>query len=157
VVDKKADQQTVRAGGLAGYQITARNRGRVTDRNVQVCDRVPRQMTFVRADRKLTRVGGRRCLLIPRLAPGQRVSFHIDLRVDANASPGLKANIADVTPGVEPPGSPVAPAADPAPGVPAAPGARPARVAVRGTRTPVRTARATVRVLPRPTRPSFTG
>ena len=171
VVDKKADQQTVRAGGLAGYQITARNRGRVTDRNVQVCDRVPRQMTFVRADRKLTRVGGRRCLLIPRLAPGQRVNFHIDLRVDANASPGLKANIADVTPGVEPPGSPVeppgspvappgspvAPAADPAPGVPAAPGARPARVAVRGTRTPVRTARATVRVLPRPTRPSFTG
>ena len=59
VIDKKADQQTVRAGGLAGYQITVRNRGSGSDRNVQVCDRVPRRMTFVRADRKLRRVGAR--------------------------------------------------------------------------------------------------
>jgi uncharacterized repeat protein (TIGR01451 family) len=88
VIDKKADQQTVRPGGLAGYQITVRNRGSGSDRNVQVCDRVPRRMTFVRADRKLRRVGGRRCLVIPRLRPGQRVGLHVEFRVDASAPPG---------------------------------------------------------------------
>jgi uncharacterized repeat protein (TIGR01451 family) len=157
VIDKKADQQTVRPGGLAGYQITVRNRGSGSDRNVQVCDRVPRRMTFVRADRKLRRVGGRRCLVIPRLMPGQRVSLHVEFRVDASAPPGRVANIADVTPGVEPPGPPAAPVADPPPGLPAAPGARPARLAVRGSRAADRKARAVVTVLPRRARPNFTG
>ena len=158
VIAKTADTRTVRAGGLAGYQITVRNRGSGSDRNVQVCDRVPRRMTFVRADRNLRRVGGRRCLVIPRLDPGQRARLHAVFRVSPNAPQGTVTNIADVTPGVEPPGSTAAPpAADPPPGVPAAPGARPSRVAVRGTRTPVRRARATVRVLPRRTRPNFTG
>ena len=157
VIDKKADQQTVRPGGLAGYQITVRNRGSGSDRNVQVCDRVPRRMTFVRADRKLRRVGGRRCLVIPRLRPGQRVGLHVEFRVDASAPPGRVANIADVTPGVEPPGPPVAPVADPAPGLPAAPGASPARVAGARARAAGRRARAVVTVLPRRTRPNFTG
>jgi uncharacterized repeat protein (TIGR01451 family) len=157
VIDKKADQQTVRPGGLAGYQITVRNRGSGSDRNVQVCDRVPRRMTFVRADRKLRRVGERRCLVIPRLRPGQRVGLHVEFRVDPSAPPGRVANIADVTPGVEPPGPPTAPVADPAPGLPAAPGASPARVAGARARAAGRRARTVVTVLPRRTRPNFTG
>ena len=52
-------------------------------------------MTFVSANRKLRRVGRRRCLVIPLLKPGQRVSFHLMLRVDANAPPGTLDNIAD--------------------------------------------------------------
>ena len=106
VIDKEADAPTVRAGGLAGYTISVRNRGRLSARNVRVCDRVPRGMTFVGANRKLSRLGERRCLLIPRLGPGQRVSLHVDFRVDGSAPTGTVANIADVTPGVEPPGSP---------------------------------------------------
>ena len=121
----------MRAGGLAGYQITVRNRGAGSDRNVQVCDRVPRGMTFVRADRPLRRVGGRRCLVIPRLGPGQRVSIHVTLRVDANAPPGTLANIADVTPGVETAGLAHCAGNRPGPGVAAAPGAPP-RGRVRG-------------------------
>ncbi len=78
------------AGGLAGYRITVRNRGRLAARNVRVCDHIPRQMTFVSADRKLRRIGRRRCLTIPRLRPGQRVSFHVVLRVNANAPPGTR-------------------------------------------------------------------
>jgi hypothetical protein len=38
-------------------------------------------MTFVSANRRLRRIGRQRCLLIPRLRPGQRASFvTLDLR-----------------------------------------------------------------------------
>ena len=100
-IEKTADSPTVTAGGRAGYQITVRNRGRLAARNLRVCDRIPRRMTFVSADRKLRRIGRQRCLVIPRLRPGQRVSFHLVLQVNANAPPGTLANIAEVTP---PPG-----------------------------------------------------
>ena len=103
-IEKKADARTVSPGGRVGYRITVRNRGRLSARNVLVCDRIPREMTFVSADRKLLRLGRRRCLLIPHLAPGQRVSFHLVLHVDAHAPPGTEANVAEETPGAEPPG-----------------------------------------------------
>jgi uncharacterized repeat protein (TIGR01451 family) len=105
VIVKTADQRTVRAGSLAGYQITARNRGTGSDRNVRVCDRIPRGTRFVRSDRMLRAVGTRRCLLIPLLRAGQSVSFHVTLRVNANAAPGTKANTADITPAVTPTGT----------------------------------------------------
>ncbi len=146
VIDKEADAPTVRAGGLAGYTITVRNRGRLSASNVRVCDRVPRGMTFVGASRKLSRLGGRRCLLIPRLGPGQRASLHVDFRVDGSAPTGTVANIADVTPGVDPPGSPQSAGAGDVPG----PLAARARVAVKR-------ATAVVRVLARRFLPIVTG
>jgi uncharacterized repeat protein (TIGR01451 family) len=103
-VDKEADARTVSAGGLAGYRITVRNRGRAVARNVRVCDRIPRGMTFVGANRTLSRLGRQRCLVIPRLRPGQSVSFHIVLQVDADAQ-GTVTNIAEVTP--SPPAAPI--------------------------------------------------
>jgi uncharacterized repeat protein (TIGR01451 family) len=146
-IDKQADAPTVRAGGLEGYSITVRNRGSTVARNLRVCDHIPRPMTFVRADHKLARVGRQRCLAIPRLTPGQRVSVHLDLRVDANAPLGTLANIADITPGV--PGLPL----------PAALGSDlPGPVAAAGTRVAgVKRARAVVKVLARRIRPNFTG
>jgi uncharacterized repeat protein (TIGR01451 family) len=105
-VDKEADARTVSAGGLAGYRITVRNRGRAIASNVRVCDRIPRGMMFVSADRRLGRSGGQRCLVIPRLRPGQPVSFHIVLQVDADAPPGTVTNIAEITP--KPPAAPIA-------------------------------------------------
>jgi uncharacterized repeat protein (TIGR01451 family) len=123
-VEKDVDQSTVSAGGRVGYRITVRNRGRAVARHVRVCDRVPRRMTFVSADRKLRRLGRLRCLVIPLLRPGQRVSFHIVLQVDADAPPGAMDNMADVTP-VPPttPGSPEPgpPATNPPPVRPAPP------------------------------------
>ena len=145
VIDKEADAGTVIAGGDAGYTITVRNRGRGSAGNVRVCDRVPRGMTFVGASRKLSRIGGRRCFVIPRLGPGQRASVHVDFRVDGSAPTGTVANIADVTPGVEPPGSP-GPAAGDVPG----PLAARARLAVKR-------ATAVVRVLQRRFQPIVTG
>jgi uncharacterized repeat protein (TIGR01451 family) len=110
-IEKEADVRTVSPGGLVSYRITVRNRGRLDTRNLLVCDRIPREMTFVGADRRLLRLGRRRCLLIPRLGPGQRTSIHVVLHVDANAAPGTEANVADETPGVKPPGSPPPPPA----------------------------------------------
>jgi uncharacterized repeat protein (TIGR01451 family) len=122
-IEKTADSPTVTAGGRAGYQITVRNRGRLPARNLRACDRIPRGMTFVSADRKLRRVGRARCLVIPLLRPGQRVSVHLVLQVNANASPGtLTTNTGDITP--LPPASPPPasePGTPPAPGTPAVP------------------------------------
>jgi uncharacterized repeat protein (TIGR01451 family) len=107
-IEKQADERTVTRGGHVGYRITVRNRGHLSARDYRVCDRIPRGMTFVSADRKLLGVGDRRCLVIPSLAPGQRFSFHVVLRADANAPPGDVDNIAEETP-VAPPGLPVVP------------------------------------------------
>jgi uncharacterized repeat protein (TIGR01451 family) len=108
-IEKKADAHTVRPGGRIGYRITAHNRGRLAARNLLVCDHFPPEMTFVSADRKLLRRRHRRCLLVPRLAAGQRASFHLVLQLDANAPPGTEDNIAEETPGVEPAVPPPAP------------------------------------------------
>ena len=150
-IDKQADAPTVRAAGLEGYSITARNRGSTVARNLRVCDHLPPHTTFVRADRKLTRVGRQRCLVIPSLSPNQHVSVHLDLRVDANAPPGTLANIADITPGV--PALALLPAVlgSDLPGPVAAAGTRAAGV------KRVKRARAVVKVLARRIQPNFTG
>src|SRR5512132_514869 len=149
-IEKKADQSTVRAGGRVGYRLTVRNRGRLAARNLRACDQIPRQMTFVSADRRLRRIGRQRCLTIPRLRPGRRVSFHLVLQVRANAPQATVTHIGDVTP---PPITPPSPAE---PGSPASPGGPPA---VIGKPKPIARARASVRVLKRVRlkRPPFTG
>lgn len=147
MIDKDADRSTVRAGGRVGYRMTMRNRGRAIARNLRVCDHVPRLMTFVRADRKLRRLGRQRCLMIPRLRPGQRVSFHLVLQVSADAPQVTVANIGDIT---RPPATPGSPAERPRAGAPPRVLAK-ARAIVRG--------RAIVRILKRVNakRPTFTG
>ena len=97
-IEKQADVRTVSPGGHVRYRLTVRNRGRLSERDLLLCDHIPRHTTFVSADRKLRRVGGRRCLFIPRLGPGQRASVHLLLHVDANAPPGNLDNIADIEP-----------------------------------------------------------
>ena len=143
IVDKEADSPTVTAGGPAGFRITVTNRGRVTARNWWVCDRIPRLMTFVRATGKLRRLGRLRCLVVPRLRPHQRASFHLTLRVSPRAPSATTTNTAEVIPGL-PPGSP---------GTPPRGGIPPAQV-------PIGKAAAMVKVrhpVPRPPAPPVTG
>jgi uncharacterized repeat protein (TIGR01451 family) len=158
VIDKDVDQRTVVAGGTVGYRITVRNRGRVAVRRHLVCDHVPRRMTFVSANRRLLRLGRLRCLVIPRLRPGQRVSFHIVLRVDANAPEGRMENIADITP------PPALPGTD-SPAVPPRPGAPPEAIEIEKPKA-IEKAKALVKVVKRvkvnraqrrSSRPPFTG
>jgi uncharacterized repeat protein (TIGR01451 family) len=104
-IEKTASTRTVHPGGLVTYKLTVRNRSRLAERNLQLCDRIPRQATFVSASRKLRHVGSKRCLLISRLRPSQRFSFNIVLRVNPNARPGTLDNTGEETP-VEPPNVP---------------------------------------------------
>ncbi len=158
-IEKTADSPTVTAGGRAGYRITVRNRGRLAARNLRACDRIPRRMTFVSADRRLRRIGRQRCLAIPRLQPGQRVSFHLVLQVNANAPQGRVTNTGEVTP---PPVTPPSPAAPEIPGAPASPGGPPVVIA---TPKPIARVKAAVKIVKRApaqrgrpaARPPFTG
>ena len=154
-IEKTADNPTVTAGGRAGYRITVRNRGRLAARILRACDRIPRQMTFVSADRRLRRIGRQRCLAIPRLQPGQRASFHLVLQVNANAAPGTLTNTGEVTP-------PPVTTPSPGPGSPASPGGPPAVIATP-TPIPIARAKAVVKIVKRVpaqrprARPPFTG
>ena len=166
-IEKKADSQTVRAGGLAGYGITVRNRGHVAARNLQVCDQIPRRMTFVSANREMSRDGRRRCFVISLLKPGQRASVHLMLRVNANAPAGTVDNTVDITP-VPPtdrpslPGLPGQPGQPVPPPGPFAPGLLPLVIealppgAVLAAIPPIAKAKARVKVVARLT-PRVTG
>jgi uncharacterized repeat protein (TIGR01451 family) len=154
-IEKTADSPTVTAGGRAGYRIAVRNRGRLAARNLRACDRIPRQMTFVSADRRLRRIGRQRCLAIPRLQPGQRASFHLVLQVNANVAPGTLTNTGEVTP-------PPVTTPSPGPGSPASPGGPPAVIATPAP-IPIARAKAVVKIVKRVpaqrprARPPFTG
>ena len=102
------------------------------------------------ASRTLRRIGNRRCLVIPRLEPGQRTGVHTDFRVAADAPPGRLANIADIV-AVPPPGVPAV-------AVPPVLADLPARAAAAGIK-PIAKAKVLVRVLARVRhhRPQFTG
>ena len=100
-IEKEAEERTVRPGGLVHYRITVHNHGSLAARNLLICDRIPRETRFVGADRKLLRLGDRRCLLVPRLAPGGQATFHPVLRVDSSAPPGSLDNVVEELPGVE--------------------------------------------------------
>ena len=109
-IEKQAESPTVTPGGLEGYRLTVRNRGRVSERNLLLCDHIPNHTTFVSANRRLLRLSSRRCLFIPSLEPGHSASVHLMLRVSANTPQGILENIADLTP-VPPPGPPAPPPA----------------------------------------------
>jgi uncharacterized repeat protein (TIGR01451 family) len=157
-IDKQADSPTATAGGLAGYRLTAHNRGHLTARNLLLCDQIPRETTFVSANRKLRRIGRRRCLFIPRLGPGQSTSVHLMLRVNASALPGMLDNTADIGP-VEPPGVPLVPPAtllpDLPPGQPVTAETAIKALVVKKVRALVRVVRAAQAV--RPPTPTVTG
>ena len=142
-IEKQAETRTVHPGGLVRYRLIVRNRGRLAERNLRVCDRIPRETTFVSASRKLQRVGRRRCLLIPRLGPGQRSGFHIVLRVSPHAAPGVLDNGVDETP-VQPPDVPPPVTVPPGTSKPDVPGA------ITETPPPVGKATAAVKVVARP-------
>jgi uncharacterized repeat protein (TIGR01451 family) len=148
-VDKEADSPTVTAGGLAGYRITVTNRSRRhTARNLWICDRIPRNMTFVRATRRLRVFRRMRCLVIARVLPRRSTSFHLTLRVASNAN-ATETNAAEVIPGAPGGG-----------GTPETPGSKPPAVNKPIAKArPIAKAKAKVRVRNRPParRPPFTG
>lgn len=155
-ITKQANTRTVHPGGIVRYRLSVRDRGRLAERNLLVCDRIPRKMKFVSASAKLRRVGRRRCLLISRLRPGHRARFDIVLRVSPKASPGVLDNTVDETP-VQPPDVPPPVTVPPGATTPDVPGT------ITETPPPVGEATAPVRVVrpaastPSPPPPAVTG
>jgi uncharacterized repeat protein (TIGR01451 family) len=150
-IDKLADAPTVSAGGLAGYRLTVHNRGKLTERDLLLCDHIPNHTTFVSATRKLRRIGKRRCLFIPSLRPGKSTSVHVTLRVNANAPPGTLDNVADITPDLPLTLPPLAPPLVPANVFPDLPGKVTAiQTAIRRVTSIVRILRARSTVPPPP-------
>jgi uncharacterized repeat protein (TIGR01451 family) len=119
VIDKTTQTRSARPGGLITYRITVRNRGDAPVRSTRACDRRPRALRFVRATRRLQRAAGRRlCLMVRRLAPGERRTFRATFRLRANVTADTVTNggSADVPTGSVPSPSP-----------PQGPGSRPRR------------------------------
>jgi uncharacterized repeat protein (TIGR01451 family) len=101
VINKISDSPQVQPGGLAGYRITVRNLGRVAAWNVGVCDQSPQQLRFVKSTRRLRARGRRLCLVLPRIAPRQRVSFGVTFRVASDSPQGaVIENTAEASPNV---------------------------------------------------------
>jgi uncharacterized repeat protein (TIGR01451 family) len=71
----------VRGGKTLSFTITVRNRGNGVARGVQVCDRLPDVLVFVRAPgARFT--GGEACWHIARLGPGAKRTHHLVARAD---------------------------------------------------------------------------
>jgi uncharacterized repeat protein (TIGR01451 family) len=149
-MDKEADSPMVTPGGLAGYRITVTNRSRRhIARNLWICDRIPRNMTFVRATRRLLVFRRMRCLVIARLLPRRSTSFHLTLRVGPNAN-GTETNTAEVIPGP--------PSGGGTPETPETPDTKPPPVKKPTAKArPIAKAKARVAVRHRAHSPRFTG
>jgi uncharacterized repeat protein (TIGR01451 family) len=148
VIDKTTQTRAARPGALIRYRITVTNRGSAPVRSLRSCDRAPRALRLVRATARLRRVsGGRRCLLIALLQPGQHKTFRATFRLRANVRAATVTNGASAA---------VPTGAAPSPVPPGAAGS-PAPVNGNGNALrPIASAKAVVRVRREP-RPQFTG
>ena len=113
-VDKTTNTRVARPGDLVTFRIRVTNRGRAPVRGLRACDRAPRALRFVRSTPRLRRAaGGRRCLMIRTLRPGQRRTFRATFRLRANVTAQIVTNPASVettAPAPLPPSSGVLPA-----------------------------------------------
>ena len=115
-IDKTTNTRVARPGDLVTYRIRVRNRGHAPVRGLRACDRAPRALRFVRSTTRLRRAaGGRRCLTIRTLRPGQRRTFRATFRLRADVTAQVVTNgaSADTTaPSPLPPSSGVLPATE---------------------------------------------
>ena len=97
-VDKRTTTRFADPGDLITYRLTVRNRGDAAARDLRACDRAPRALRFVRASRRLQRAaGGRWCLTIRQLDPGERRSFRATFRLRAGVTADSVTNRASTT------------------------------------------------------------
>ena len=85
-----------RAGETARVEITVRNTGKGAAENIEVCDRGSKQLSFVAAPGAYYRKGSA-CWRVAKLAPGQRRTFTVVVRVDRTAKGKSVVNVATAT------------------------------------------------------------
>jgi uncharacterized repeat protein (TIGR01451 family) len=159
-VDKTTQTRTAEPGQLIPYRITVRNRSKLPARGLIACDRPPRALTFLRATPRLHRLaGGRLCLTIPVLGPGQRFSLRAIFRLGANVPAGTVINDGTVDIPNIPNGSVPSPelpnGSPPTPGAPPIPPSREGRRIIK-VKAAVKV-RAKAHRRPKPSPPTFTG
>jgi uncharacterized repeat protein (TIGR01451 family) len=109
-VDKTTQTRSALPGQLITYRVTVRNRGDAPVRGLRACDRAPRALTFVRATLPLERAaGGRLCLTIRLLLPGQSKTFRATFRLRQNVTADTVTNGAHADVAVASAPSPVPP------------------------------------------------
>jgi uncharacterized repeat protein (TIGR01451 family) len=150
VIDKTTQTRSARPGDLITYRITVRNRGTAPVRGLLSCDRPPRALTLVRTTAHLRRAaGGRRCLSIAVLRPGQRRTFSATFRLGANVTAATVTNDANAdVPVVLPPPTATQPGA---PSRPPSLGGNKLRPVAKGSAT------VKVKATPKTSPPRFTG
>jgi uncharacterized repeat protein (TIGR01451 family) len=81
---KRAAKRVVRAGGSVTFRLAVRSVGPDAARNVEVCDRLPRQVQYLSASRRVEFRRGRACFVLGNLKPGAKRTITLRLRVDVN-------------------------------------------------------------------------
>ena len=85
LVTKKAQTNTVRAGGSTKYTLTVRNAGGTAAKDVALCDTPTPDATYVRTDHAHFR-HGQPCWTVPTLAPGKSFKVTVAVRFVSSAS-----------------------------------------------------------------------
>jgi len=86
-IDKTTPTRVTLPGNLVTFRISVTNRGHAPVRGLRACDQPPRALRFVRSSRRVRRAaGGRLCLAIRTLQPGQRQTFSATFQVSADAT-----------------------------------------------------------------------
>jgi uncharacterized repeat protein (TIGR01451 family) len=95
-LQKQASTPTVAAGATVSFVIRWQNTGKVAARNVEICDALPGQMSFVSA-RGATFENGKACWVRKTVAPGAKLIFHVVARVSATVGNARLVNVATAT------------------------------------------------------------
>lgn len=95
-VRKRADRESLTAGGVVAYRITVRNTGAAAARRLRVCDRLGSGLAFVtKAGAKLR--DGQACWTVRRLARGKSRTYRVLARTLSVSAPRSVTNRARVT------------------------------------------------------------
>jgi uncharacterized repeat protein (TIGR01451 family) len=91
-----ASARRAAAGDTVRFRLRLRNRGDVRREGIQVCDRLPDGLVFVRASRPHRMRSGRHCWDVARLGAGRSATIRMTARV-ASGARGTLRNEAAVT------------------------------------------------------------
>jgi uncharacterized repeat protein (TIGR01451 family) len=91
-----ASSSRVASGGLVAFRLRVTNASGSRVANLQVCDRLPAELVYVRSSRRHRVRGGRHCWHIRRLAAGRSATIGVTARV-AGGARGSVRNVATVS------------------------------------------------------------
>jgi uncharacterized repeat protein (TIGR01451 family) len=95
-LSKVASSPTVTAGGTVGFTISWKNTGPTAAKHVQICDRLPDELTFVSA-KGASYKSGKACWSRQSVGKGATLTFRVVARADATVGNKRLVNVATAT------------------------------------------------------------